>query len=59
MKQLLQAANIKLFNPLIHKAHNSDCQNLQFPLKIKPGQKSVKSSLRIYILCPLVTNGLK
>ena len=34
-KQKLQAANTDLFNPLIPKAHNSECQNLPFPLQIK------------------------
>ena len=33
---MLQAANTDLFNPLFPKAHNSGCQNLLFPLKIKP-----------------------
>ena len=35
-KQMLQAANTDLFNPLVSKAQNSECQNLQFPLQIKP-----------------------
>ena len=35
-KQMLQAANADLFNPLVLKAHNSKCQNLLFPLQIKP-----------------------
>ena len=30
---MLQAANIDL---LVPKAHNSECQNLPFPLQIKP-----------------------
>ena len=34
-KQMLQAANTDLFNPLIAKAHNSECQDLPFPLQIK------------------------
>ena len=29
-----QAANTDLFNPVVFKAHNSECQNL--PLQIKP-----------------------
>ena len=33
---MLQGANIDLFNPLVPKAHNSDCQNILFPLQIKP-----------------------
>ena len=28
------AANTDLFNPLVPKAHNSECQNLPFPLQI-------------------------
>ena len=30
---MLQAANTDLFNPLVPKAHNSECQ---FPFHIKP-----------------------
>ena len=33
---MLQAANTDLFNPLVPKAHNSECRNLLFPLEIKP-----------------------
>ena len=32
---MLQTANIGLFNPLAPKAHNSECQNLPFPLQMK------------------------
>ena len=32
---MLQAANTDLFNPLVSKAHNNECQNL-FHLQIKP-----------------------
>ena len=32
---MLQAANTDLFNPLVPKAHNSECQNLLFPLQMK------------------------
>ena len=39
-KQMLQAANTDLFNSLVPKAHNSECQNLSFPLQIKPVQVS-------------------
>ena len=31
-----QAPNTDLFNPLVPKAHNSECQNLLFPVQIKP-----------------------
>ena len=33
---MLQGAKTDLFNPLVPKAHNSECQNLVFPLQIKP-----------------------
>ena len=33
---MLQRANTDLFNPLVPKADNSECQNLLFPLQIKP-----------------------
>ena len=33
---MLQAANTELFNPLVPKAHNSECQNVPFPLQINP-----------------------
>ena len=32
---MLQAANTDLFNPLVPKAQNSECQSLLFPLQIK------------------------
>ena len=32
---MLQGANTDLFNPLVPKTHNSECQNLPFPLQIK------------------------
>ena len=36
MIQMLQAANTDIFNPLVPKPHNSECQDLLFPLPIKP-----------------------
>ena len=33
---MLQESNIDLLNPLFLKAHNSECQNVPFPLQIKP-----------------------
>ena len=30
------SANTDLLDPLLHEAHNSECQNLLFPLQIKP-----------------------
>ena len=35
-KQMLLAANTDLFNPLVPKADNSECQNVLYPLWIKP-----------------------
>ena len=34
-KQMLQAADTDLFNSLVLKAYNRECQNLLFPLHIK------------------------
>ena len=33
---MLQAANTDFFNPSVPKAHNSERQNLLFPVQIKP-----------------------
>ena len=32
---MLQGANTNLFNPLVPKAHASECQNILFLLQIK------------------------
>ena len=37
---MLQAANTGLFSPLVPIAHNNECQNLPFPLQIKPAKVS-------------------
>ena len=42
-KQMLQAANTDLFNPIGPKTYNSECQNLPFPLQIK----SIKVNLKL------------
>ena len=42
---MLQAANTDLFNPLVPKAHNSQCQNPPFPFQIKPGKSQFKFKL--------------
>ena len=52
---MLQRANTDLFNPLVPKAHNREFQNLLLSLLIK----SVKVSLRIFIICSLGFNGLR
>ena len=49
---MLQAANIDLFNPLVPKAHNSECQNLPFPLQIKPVNVSQSYLAHFYFLHP-------
>ena len=33
---MLQAANTDLLNQLVSKVHNSECQNLLFPIQTKP-----------------------
>ena len=53
---MLQVANTDLFKNLVPKAHNSECQNLLFLYKL--ASKSVKASLRIFIIYTLGTNGL-
>ena len=50
-----QAAN--LFNQLVPKGHNSECQNLHFLYKLNQ-QKWFKTSWRIFIFCILGLNGL-
>ena len=35
-----QSASTVLFNPLVPKAHNCECQNLLFPLQIKAAKVS-------------------
>ena len=39
---MLQAAKTDLFNPLVPKAHNSECQNLLFLFQIKPVKVNLK-----------------
>ena len=48
---MLQGANTDLFNPLVPKAHNSELQNILFPLQFKP-VKAVEASLRIIFFHP-------
>ena len=55
---MLQAANTDLFNPLVSKAYNSECQNQMFPLEIKPVEVSCSHFVDFY-LCTSGTNGLK
>ena len=46
---MLQAAKTDLFNP---KAHISVCQNLPFPLQIKPAKVSWGQLAEFYFLLP-------
>ena len=39
---MLQAANTDLFNPLVPKVHNNECQNILFPLQIEPLKVNLK-----------------
>ena len=52
---MLQSATNDLFNPLVPKAHNSECQNLLFPLQIK-SVKWVKAT--VSWVCTFGSNGL-
>ena len=49
---MLQAANTFLYNPLASKAHNSECQNLLFPLQIKPVKVNLKLIGRFLFFAP-------
>ena len=53
---MLQAASTDLFNPLVPKSHDSECQNLLFPLQINP--VIVKLNWQIFIFCIRGTDGL-
>ena len=56
---MLQGASTDIFNQLVPKAENSECQNLLFPLQNKPVKVSEKLVCGIYFLHPcLGTNGL-
>ena len=50
-------ADTNLFNPLVPKAHNIECQNLLFSLQIKP--LKVNSDWQIFVFCTTGTNGLR
>ena len=51
---MLQEASTDLFNLLVPKAHNSECQNLLFPLQLSH-YKSVKDNWHIFIFGTLGT----
>ena len=54
---MLQAASTDLFNPLVPKAHNSECQNQLFPLQIKPVKVNLKLVGRFLYFAPLALMG--
>ena len=54
---MLQAANTDLFNPLVSKAHNSECQNILLPVQIKPSKVNSKLDWRIFIFSPSALMG--
>ena len=56
---MLQSTSSDLINPLVAEAHNSECQNLLFPLQIKPVKVYLKLIWRIFRFFTLGTNGLK
>ena len=39
---MLQTADTDLINPLVPKSHNSECQNLLFPLEKKASNSQFK-----------------
>ena len=47
---MLQAPNTDLFNPLVPKAPKSECQNIIFPLRIKPVKVNLKRVGGFYFL---------
>ena len=49
---MFQAATTDFFNPLVPKAHNSERQNLPYPLQIQPSKSRLKLGLRIFIFVP-------
>ena len=55
-KQILQGANVVLFNPLVPKDHNSECQNILFPVQMKPVNDSL-SKLADFIFAPSTLMG--
>ena len=44
---MLQGASTDLFNPLLPKAHNSECQNILFPFQTKPGKVLMQHILEL------------
>ena len=54
---MLQAANTRLFNPIVPKAHNSASQNLLYPLQIKQLKFRFKVKLPIFIFAPSALMG--
>ena len=56
---MLQGANSDLFNPVVPKAHNSECQNLLFSLQIKPVKFHLMLNWRILNFGTPGTNGFK
>ena len=55
---MLQAVNTDLFNPLVPKAHNNECQKLLFSLQIEPEKKSVKAIIGGFLFLTFDINGL-
>ena len=49
---MLQAANTELFNPVVHQAQNSECQNLLLPL-----QSQLKLVCGFLFFAPLALKG--
>ena len=56
---MLQRANTDLFNLLVPQADNSECQNLLFPLQIKPVKVQFSAKLADFYICTLGTKWVK
>ena len=53
---MLQWADTDLFNSLVSKAHNNECQILVFPLQIKSLEVSLSQFCRFFHFYTLVTH---
>ena len=54
---MLQGANTDLFNPLVPKAHNCECQKQLFPLQAKQKKANLKLNWRIFRFFTFGTKG--
>ena len=55
---MLQGAKAELFNPLVPKAHSSECQNLPFPFTNKASKSQWSKYMADFYSLPFGINGL-